>query len=322
MQRLLITLVLAVALTCLQACSSSPAVTNSNVDRAHPLVGSIWAAGNAEFIDLKQLTSATARVDYLLLGEVHDNPQHHIKQARLVAGFSGAPDTVSVGFEQLVEAQSQPMELYVKANPKDAAGLGEAVGWASSGWPDWSLYQPVFQQVLNRGWQPVPLMFSPDKSMSVLEDGYSAVLGEEALAVLQPDNALSPGEQAEVEALMYASHCGKLPKSMLPGMVRIQTAKDAYMAWVQAASSPRGVLIVGDGHARKDRGIPLFLRRIMPGKVIAVVSMVEVEPGLTAPADYPQSQSSHSDFVVFTTRHERGDPCEAITGGAMDHAAR
>ena len=313
------TLLLALALTCLQACTShSPVDHQPSADQPHLLADAVWDTGNARFIDLDELESATARADYLLLGEVHDNPRHHALQARLIASFGGAPNTVAVGFEQLTQAQAEPMTHYLLAHPDDAAGLGTAVDWENSGWPEWSLYQPIFQQALNRGWQPLPLMFNPDNSMAILEQGYGAVLGKQALAALQPDTALSPGEQAEVEALMHTSHCGKLPASMLPGMVRIQVAKDAYMAWVAAGTSQRGVLIVGDGHARKDRGIPLFLRRAAPGKNIVVVSMVEVEPGLVTPADYPQVNSSLSDFIVFTIRQERGDPCASISGIATD----
>jgi uncharacterized iron-regulated protein len=152
-------------------------------------------------------------------------------------------------------------------------------------------------------------MFAGEQSRLILSEGYSAVLGENALVALEPESALSAAQQAEVETLMGLSHCGKLPTEYLPRMVTIQTAKDAHMAWTQANSGPRGILIVGDGHARKDRGIPLFLRRIRPQADIVVVSMVEVEPGVTTPTSYQQARESYSDYVIFTRRQQRADPC-------------
>jgi len=283
---------------------------------ANPLVDKIWASASSAFVERDQLDAAFANADYLLLGEVHDNARHHEIQAQLIAHFEGPPHSVVVGFEQLDNSQAPALETYLSAHPDDASGLGAAVDWSGSGWPQWSLYEPVFQQALDKGWQPIPLMFAGEQSRRILDQGYSAVLGEDALAVLQPATALSDAQKAQVEAVMRSSHCGKLPQEYLPRMVTIQTAKDAYMAWRQTASGPRGILIVGDGHARKDRGIPLFLRKINPQANIVVVSMVEVEPGVTSPGDYPQVEPSYSDYVIFTRRQQRDDPCAALDSRA------
>ncbi|MEE4143751.1 MAG: ChaN family lipoprotein [Halieaceae bacterium] len=305
---------LALLLHCVSGCAGHSPVddTGPAPETAHPLVEKIWASGKAAFVDPGQLNAALARADYLLLGEVHDNVHHHELQAQLVARFAGPPQSVAVGFEQLDRSQAPALERYLSEHPGDADGLGAAVDWSGSGWPDWSLYEPVFQQVLDKGWQPVPLMFAGEQSRRILEQGYSAVLDEGALALLQPENALSDSQKSEVETLMRYSHCGKLPEEYLARMVTIQTAKDAYMAWAQVESGPRGILIVGDGHARKDRGIPLFLRTLKPEADIVVVSMVEVEPGAASPVDYPQVQPSYSDYVIFTERQQRDDPCAAL----------
>lgn len=312
--RLLAFLLLALALVGAYGCSGSmqqPSATDA-ADAAHPLVGKIWAAGSASYIDPDSLAAAVADADYLLLGEVHDNPKHHQLQAWLIAGFAGAPQSVTVGFEQINSDQAAPLAQYLLDNPGNASDLGAAIAWSESGWPAWSLYEPVFQQVVDRGWQPVPLMFASARNKAILETGFDAVLDPNALDALQPGSALSPTQKAEVEALMRSSHCDRLPEEYLPQMVTIQTARDAYMAWKQFESGPRGILIVGDGHARKDRGIPLFLRKLKPEATIVVVSMTEVAPGLEAPADYQQTLQSYSDYVLFTERQERDDPCATI----------
>jgi uncharacterized iron-regulated protein len=305
-------------LYCLSGCAGHSPVADAGkaAGDANPLVDKTWSTADAVFVDREQLAAAFANADYLLLGEVHDNARHHEIQAQLIARFPGAPRSLAVGFEQLDSSQAPALEKYLSTYPDDAGGLGAAVDWSGSGWPPWSLYEPVFQQALDRGWQPKPLMFAGEQSRRILDQGYGAVLDEDALAVLQPATALSGAQKAQVEALMRSSHCGKLPEEYLPRMVTIQTAKDAYMAWRQAASGPRGILIVGDGHARKDRAIPLFLRKIKPEADIVVVSMVEVEPGANSPANYPQVQASYSDYVIFTERQQREDPCAALDGRA------
>jgi len=311
--RWLLLLPFALALVGASGCASDSRQP-SDLDPAHkphPLVGKIWSSEAASYISSEELVAAVTEVDYLLLGEVHDNPEHHQLQAWLVAGYPGAPRSATVGFEQIDSDRAARLDQYLLEHPDNAADLGAAIAWSESGWPQWSLYEPVFQQVLNRGWRPVPLMFGADKIPAVGESGFSAVLDQNAVNVLQPGTALSAEQTAATEALMRSSHCDRLPEDYLPKMVAIQTARDAHMAWKQVEAGPRGILIVDDGHARKDRGIPLFLRRLKPDAAIVVISMAEVVPDMTAPADYQQALASYSDYVLFTERHEREDPCAA-----------
>ncbi|MGB8623710.1 MAG: ChaN family lipoprotein, partial [Paracoccaceae bacterium] len=80
---------------------------------------------------------ALPRPDVIILGEIHDNPIHHRNQARAVAALKPA----ALVFEMLTP------EKATKATPDlrgDKAGLGEALGWADSGWPDFSYYYPIF----------------------------------------------------------------------------------------------------------------------------------------------------------------------------------
>lgn len=89
----------------------------------------------------------------------------------------------------------------LQEDPGNALDLGAAIAWSASGWPEWSLYVPVFQQVLGRGWRPVPLMFSGHQSKALLETGWAAVLDANALEALQPETALSSAQRTEVEEL-------------------------------------------------------------------------------------------------------------------------
>jgi len=60
---------------------------------------------------------------------------------------------------------------------------------------------------------------------------------------------------------MVGSHCGLLPESQVPGMARIQIARDARMAqtaerWLRPGKTV--LLVAGAEHVKRDRGIPLF----------------------------------------------------------------
>src|SRR5918993_4360699 len=52
--------------------------------RDHPLVGRIWDTGAQVFVPLGALIQKLRHAHFRLLGEVHDNPDAHAMQAKLV----------------------------------------------------------------------------------------------------------------------------------------------------------------------------------------------------------------------------------------------
>lgn len=76
--------------------------------------------------------------DIVLLGEIHDNPLHHQGQGDLIR----QAQPKAVVFEMLSPAQAAKLN----ATPReDMAKVAARIGWASSNWPDFELYQPVFE---------------------------------------------------------------------------------------------------------------------------------------------------------------------------------
>ena len=111
------------------------------------------------------------------------------------------------------------------------------------------------------------------------------------------------------------AHCGQLPDSALPGMVMAQRARDAVMADVLLKrTTGSSVAILGRGHARNDVGVPLYLAQRAPGAKVVSVGLVEVDSEQTGALDYfaANTEGSHFDYVWFTKRAARGDPCAEL----------
>src|SRR5918994_3765260 len=64
------------------ACSATS--WKSPLGQNHPLTGRIWDVSSARFIDRETLVERLARADFVLLGERHDNPDHHMLQGELL----------------------------------------------------------------------------------------------------------------------------------------------------------------------------------------------------------------------------------------------
>jgi len=283
--------------------------------QAHPLLLQVWSSATPGFISMDELLAALADADYVLLGENHDNPAHHKLQAQIIAALPW-PDTAIVGFEQINADQAPALETWLLAAPEGTAGLDLALGWEQSGWPEWALYEPVFAAVLTRGWRPLDLMFPGAIVRAVFSDGLEAALSSDAIERLRPEALFSPQQRLEMQTLMADAHCGRMPAEHMAAMVEVQIARDVHMAWRLAGTGERAVVITGNGHARRDWGVPVFLQQLRPEAKIVSIVLTEVAAERREPAAYATAQTAWSDFTIFTPAHDRGDPCAGIPRAA------
>ncbi|WP_417524304.1 ChaN family lipoprotein [Marinovum sp.] len=228
-----------------------------------------------------------------VLGEVHDNPAHHAEQARRVAEI--APEALV--FEMLTEDQAARVTPELR---DDAEVLETALGWAESGWPDFAMYYPIFAAA------PQARIYGAavprEAAQAAMRDGHEVAFGPDA-GRYGLTEALSAEEQAQREALQQVAHCDALPEEMLPMMVSVQRLRDAALARavVQALDQTGGpvAVITGNGHARRDWGLPKVLERVAPEARVFVLMQGE---GDVVP------EGGH-DEVVFAPPVERDDPC-------------
>jgi len=233
--------------------------------------------------------------DIVVLGEMHDNPDHHLVQAAWVRDF---PPTALV-FEMLYPAQVARAE---GVDRTDMQALDAALGWTGSGWPEFEMYHPVFAAA-----PEVPLFGAAvprEDVMRAAREGAAEVFGPQAAQFgLVP---LSAEEQAVREAEQMAAHCDALRADAMPGMVEAQRLRDAHFARVALdAFDLHGgpvVVITGNEHARNDRGIPHAIALARPE--LRVFSVGQFEAG---PED---AQSFDGYFIAAPV--DRGDPCDAF----------
>ena len=113
----------------------------------HPLVGTIWNS-DFEAVTISELEKALANARFVLLGEIHDNPDHHRLQARLIDGLVSKGRRPAIVFE-MIPANLQPeLDRHVKGGVREASKLGKALRWEERGWPDWGIYQPIAEAAL------------------------------------------------------------------------------------------------------------------------------------------------------------------------------
>jgi uncharacterized iron-regulated protein len=256
----------------------------------------------------------------VLLGETHDNPYHHLLQAAAVTEFARQEGAkTAVVFEQIRANQQGALDRFAASENRrtaTVADLKRVLDWDKSGWPK-DIYDPLFKAVI-AAQLPIYAGDVPRAEiMKAAKEGKGAV---PAATRKRLDLDIPLGAKLDAASLseLEQAHCGAMPKSALGGLAFAQRYRDAQLAdTVLRASREHGsaILIAGGGHVRKDRGVPWYIRKRAPDKPVVAVLFVEVEKGKTDPSAYvPRGPNGElaADYLIFTPRAERGDPCEKL----------
>lgn len=249
-------------------------------------------ARSGQTLSRDQLRAAIAGSDYLLLGELHDNPAHHRRRGELLAEL---PAGASVVAEHLQLGQQVKAEGTLLDNLENA-------GFETKNWR-WPLHDPLFSAVRKAG---LPLSggnIPRTIARAVVREGSRAIPAE--LAEIVASNPLTAANTATLDAELLRSHCGQVPETMIPGLRLAQQTRDAAMfsALRQSAGRP-AVLLAGNGHVRNDYGVPRLLRQHRPDS--RLVSIGFLEDGAEPP---PEGQTEPYDYLWITEPASRTDPC-------------
>ena len=242
----------------------------------------------------------------VLLGEVHDNPVQHRRRLEVLRRAFEAGWRPAIAMEQLDREHQVDIERARMERPLDVDYLIEKAttqhGNSIDGW-NWEYYRPYVALALQYG---VPLLaanLSRADAQKLVELGYSAVFDDSMEHRLGLDRQ-RPALQSVQENEIDVGHCHALPRELLPAMARAQLARDAVMAGVLREHGAQGVvLLAGDGHARRDMGVPMWFDPTMLARVFAVGFLERGDPAPPASA---------FDAVVITDAAPRPDPCATL----------
>lgn len=288
----------------IDGCALVPAGTLRDVD--HPLAGRIWDVAARVFIDETELLRRAAQAEAVLLGETHDNPEHHrlqesILQRRLAHGARPA-----LLMEQFDIDQQDAIDEARRAN-RDLAPLMR--GW---NWPDYA----QLVAIANNAGIPLQAANLPrTATRPIVREGYST-LPDGTAQRLALDPVWDNTREKYMARVIDESHCGKITPQLRDGLVRAQRLRDATLADSALDKLDAGVVfILGRGHARRDVGVPRYLEARRPGTRVLSIGFIEVTGNNTDPTQYDNESVggiAPYDIIWFTPRAERADPCRAF----------
>ncbi|TYO90190.1 ChaN family lipoprotein [Oceanicella actignis] len=232
----------------------------------------------------------------IVVGEIHDNPAHQRNAARLARLLNVG----AVALEMLPEGDEP------RAEALRAAGAPRAGQEA----PEWARYLPILGAVPDAA--AIGAGVPRERLRMAARQGAAAAFGPDA-ARFGLDAPLPEELAAPLRDELRASHCGLAPERMIPAMLEAQRLRDAAFARAllrarQAAGGRAAMLVTGDGHARRDRGVPRALALAAPGLRVFVIGQFEAAPGFGPPAGV----GALFDAMILSAPAPRADPCAQL----------
>jgi len=308
---------------------------------AHPLVGQVFKGDQPIAVRRDTCTRSPLQqliVDVwdtirgggiVLLGEVHDNLEHHavrgdILWPRLDQVVSTRGLRPAAVFEHIRTSQQAQLDSFYEHAARSrrlwrAPDLLRELDWKNTGWPAAEMFYPLFDAAL---WakQPIYPGNAVRERMRLLVRGQAEPTDEETTR-LKLAQALPQPLLDALTTELEGSHCGALPPTAIPAMSLAQRYTDAHLAdaLVKAAEKHNGAfLLAGNGHVRTDRAVPWYVRQLAPHRKVVAVMFLEVMEGKNDAAAYPTRAPDGTvaaDYVMFTPRQQRPDPCEQMRQG-------
>ncbi len=252
--------------------------------------------------DAQSLAARMQERPVVLVGEVHDNAMQHAVRAEALARALQAGLRPALAFEQLDRGVQPDVDRVLADGAADAADRLAAL--IDPGW-NRAFYKPLLELAVRYRLPVVAANLSRADAVRVSQQGFGAVFDADRQRTLGLDplpEALLQAQRREIDE----GHCHQMHEPLLTGLARAQIARDAALAQAIGPYLQRGIILMtGNGHARRDIGVPRFLPAQQRARVISIGLLERDAPADAWPPDA-------YDVVFRTPVQPRKDPCEAL----------
>lgn len=247
-------------------------------------------------ISVAELNTALLGYKYILLGEKHTNPNHHRIRGEIISAFA---DSSPVVVSEHLDFGRTAIWVDSVENSLDGCAFDKK-GWK------WPMHEPLFATLYNAKIELIGGNISKAEARDIAINGEQKIpnrLFELYKATPYSDSAFKILSQDLIKG-----HCGKLEVAKIPKLSAAQHTKDASMAAAMTSAKNKKIfLVAGNGHVRKDYGVPRIISFLDSAQKTAVV-------GFGSLGEYDDSKienyRSMYDYIVLTQGVEEPDYCK------------
>ena len=245
-----------------------------------------WTVPGGASISEADVIARAARRSVVLLGEIHDNPDHHRWQLQTLAALHAVRPDMVIGFEMFPRRVQKALDQWVAGDLSESQFLS-ASEWGTVWSTDASLYLPLFHFARMNRIPMVALNIDTSLRRAVAKKGLSGVPENEREGITAP--AAPSSAYLDYLLPIYAEHerDGKKKGEALKDDPDFRRFVEAQQLWDRAMAQaihsaadrpekPLVVGIMGSGHIKHGYGVPHQLKDL---KITEVGTLLPWTPG-------------------------------------------
>ncbi len=285
-----------------------PLATVEGISR-HFTVGQIVQLETGKILSFEELIAQLETRDLVFIGEVHDNPEHHLIQVQILQALMARHGPVTVAMEFFQRPQQVIIDRYIMGESSESEFLKE-VNWKKQWSFDYSLYRPLILTVKERKGKLLAINAPNDIVRKVARSGLKGLDPDERSLLAKNIDLNNEGHRAYLQDVFNNEAHGHLTN--FDFFYEAQCVWEDTMAQ-NIAGSLEGtdeilIALTGNGHIINKFGIPDRTAARIPADMVTVL-LTPIDDGLTLArksADYVWLTGKYSRRSVFVhPKHHR-----------------
>ncbi len=238
----------------------------------HFRTGQIVDLDSGKALSFEELIRRIASKDLVFIGEVHDNPDHHLIQVQILQALLETSVRFTIGMEFFQVKQQATLDRYLQRELNEEEFLKEA-DWQGNWGFDYHLYRPLLLLARQHGIRVIALNAPPGIVRKVAREGLRALDGEESSQIAQEIDLKNEAHRNQVKAV-YERHPKEVLKSF-DHFFEAQAVWDETMAEKLAEhlrlTGDKVIVFSGNGHIDHKFGIPDRTLRRHPASAATIM---------------------------------------------------
>ena len=254
-------------------------------------------------VNVQDLIATIHEADIVLLGEIHDNLFQHRARADLISKMQSKK--FAIVSEHLVSGSK------ITYSGRLLEDL-ETIGFNKKAW-SWPVHEVLYQK-----FEELRLpIFGGNLSQEDINNIYvgKRFSQSDTLTPIVKRSALDSQSKDKLINDLVVGHCGVVEEGLLSFMYKAQRYRDASMAYIASKVAP-AIVIAGNGHVRRDYGVPQIIKKMNPNSNVISIAFLETDKlsEMTDNLIKKFFKDEDTDYIWLTEPVSRVDPCEKLRG--------
>ncbi|MFO7598550.1 MAG: ChaN family lipoprotein [Candidatus Desulfacyla sp.] len=238
----------------------------------HFAEGRIIDLHNGKSISFDELMDDLQKADLIFVGEVHDNPEHHLIEVQILQELTARYGPLNVAMEFFDTTQQPALDRYVKEGISETLFL-EDVNWAKAWSFPYHFYRPLVFSAKEKGNRLMGINLPSSIVRKVARSGIES---------LTPEERGHAAEEIDLNNEAHRQYLSEVFKDHQQGELRnFDYFYQAQCVWEDTMArniarylkeDPRRMVVFsGNGHIIERFGIPNRVLRRMPAKMATLL---------------------------------------------------